>query len=155
MAATTTINSAFLQEIKEANEQLWATLQRAENACRARLSPYLKTRCLASLLADLRDQLATHFVLEEAYGYFDDPLEVAPHFSERVQQLRCEHGDLYHEIAQIAEQAEILAARNGHGGTPKSLMRGFLAFHTRLQEHEAHERELILVAHCVDLGVGD
>ena len=63
---------------------------------------------LASLLAELRDQLAMHFALEEAYGYFHNPVEVEATLAETARRLRAEHSPLYLRCSQLADHAENL-----------------------------------------------
>jgi len=58
--------------------------------CRRHAAPVLPPihtgmcRHLVDWLSELRDQLALHFALEEAYGYFDEPLHVAPQLAEKA-----------------------------------------------------------------------
>ncbi|MCL6481793.1 MAG: hypothetical protein K6U02_08700 [Firmicutes bacterium] len=63
---TVTINAAFLQEIKEVNQDLWALLAELRHRCQRPLAPGA-CRWLLDRLCQLRDQLALHFSLEEAY----------------------------------------------------------------------------------------
>jgi len=152
---TVTVNAAFLQEIKEDNEQLRGLLAEANAMLAASPPSHVRTRRLASLLAELRDQLAMHFSLEEAYGYFEDPVSVAPHLSEQAESLREQHGELYKDICQLAETAENLSDRNGKSRGLQQVACRFLEFYGRLQDHEATENDLIVQAYNVDIGVGD
>jgi hypothetical protein len=64
---TLTINAAFLQEIKEDNRELRHLLDGCA-ALLARPDPAgIDPKRLAAMLSKLRDQLAMHFALEEAY----------------------------------------------------------------------------------------
>ena len=150
---TVTVNAAFLQEIKCDNEQLRELLEKARSMSRP--SATIRPRRFASLLAELRDQLAMHFALEEAYGYFDEPLYVAPHLSERAQSLRRQHVMLYEEISGLAEAAANVLSCNGHPHVVRKIGQRFLDFYHRLHVHEAQENELIVEAFNVDIGVGD
>ena len=67
---TVTINAAFLHEIKEDHERLRTLLAEAFGMCQTRRPELIRPRRFASLLAELRDQLAMQFALEGAYGYF-------------------------------------------------------------------------------------
>ena len=109
---TVTINAAFLREIKEDNERLQALLEEVLGMCQTRPPALVRPRRFASLLAELLDQLAMHFALEGAYGYFNDPVSVAPHLSEQADRLRRQHADLYVEMMQIAERAERIVTSN-------------------------------------------
>jgi hypothetical protein len=152
---TVTINAAFLQEIKEDNEQLRALLAEVCEICEVGPPVRIPPRRFAVLLAELRDQLAMHFSLEEAYGYFDAPAVVTSHSAERAGSLRSQHVELYEEISCVAETAADVSSRNGRLRAVRQLARRFLDFHRRLQDHEAQENELIAQSHCVDIGVGD
>ena len=152
--ASVTINAAFLQEIKEVNAALWELLAEAREAC-PRASAKDGQRQLVGLLGRLRDQLAMHFALEEAFGYFEDPVEVAPHLSQRANELRAQHGRLYVLIRDLAEHAEQALYGEDHSDSPKQIATLFNAFHAELQEHESCENELILEAFNDDIGVAD
>src|SRR6185295_2152678 len=100
-----TVNPAFLQEIKEVNQELWESFADLRHRCSRPLGPGM-CRHLVDWLSELRDQLALHFALEEAYGYFDEPLEVAPQLGEKAERLRGEHRDLYSEFSDLVDRAE-------------------------------------------------
>ena len=76
--STVTINAAFLQEIKEVNSDMWDLLDSVKKLCSAPQHVEYQGRQVVEALAELRDKLAMHFALEEAYGYFNDPVSVAP-----------------------------------------------------------------------------
>src|SRR5262245_65898850 len=101
---TVTVNAAFLQEIKEVNQELWTLLADLKHRCQRPIAPG-QCRLLIDKLCQLRDQLALHFSLEEAYGYFDDPVEVAPQFSRSAEQLRGDHKQIYVELRDLFERA--------------------------------------------------
>ena len=84
MTGTVTVNAAFLQEIKEVDQELWSLLGDLRHRCQRPIAPG-QCRLLIDKLCQLRDQLALHFSLEEAYGYFDDPVEVAPQLSRQAE----------------------------------------------------------------------
>lgn len=149
---TVTINAAFLQEIKDDDEQLQTLLQRAREMCESVLLTPIPSDRVAALLAELRDQLAMHFALEEAYGYFDDPVSVAPHLSEQAESLRMQHSELYEEISLLAETAQNISRRNSDSRGIRQVAHGFLKFNSRLQAHEKNENELIMQAYTVDIG---
>ena len=103
---TITVNAAFLREVKEDNAHLRELLTAVANVLAEPLPRRIRPKALAELLGRLRDQLATHFSLEEFFGYFDDALDVAPHLSERADVLRAEHGELFMQLCGIVEQCE-------------------------------------------------
>ena len=105
MTATVTVNPAFLQEIKEGNHELWQSLADLRHRCSCPITTGM-CRHLVNSLSELRDQLTLHFALEEAYGYFDEPLHVEPQLSEKAGRLRSEHQELYSELSDLVDQAE-------------------------------------------------
>lgn len=151
---TVTINAAFLEEIKEVHEHLWETLGRLQDLYATPTASESYLRQLTRLLAELRDQLALHFSLEEAYGYFDDPIEVAPHICLTAERLRGEHQDLYLRICDLVDQAE-QASDLKRQAAVVMLVSGCCEFHERLTRHEQAETELIQEAYAADIGVGD
>ena len=152
---TVTINAAFLQEIKddnhELNELLAAAAEKFSLARAARTSP----RQLVDLLTRLRDRLATHFSLEEAFGYFEDAIEVAPRFSRLADELRNEHRTLFLNLCDLVEEAERMLYHEPTAGVARILAARFRDFDQALQDHETRENELILDSLDCDLGVGD
>ena len=147
-----TINPAFLREIKDDDVRLRILLERAHDVCTLCLHADAPSSHFASLLAELRDQLAMHFALEEAYGYFDDPAYVAPHLSEHVESLRGQHSQLYEEVSRLAETAQNIVHRNAESRGMRQLGRWFLKFYGRLHDHEDAENELLAEAYNLDIG---
>lgn len=149
---TVTINAAFLQEIKDDDEQLKVLLQRTREMCESVLLTTVPASRFASLLAKLRDQLAMHFALEEAYGYFDDPVSVAPHLLEQTESLRMQHSQLYEELSLLVETIQDISRCNGDPQGIQQVARCFLQFNSRLQDHEEGENELLMRAYNLDIG---
>ena len=96
-----------------------------------------------------------HFALEEAYGYFEDPVAVAPHLNATACALRDEHSSLYSSICDVLEfvESEFYAGRLVTSAPQVVIL--FRTFYDQLQSHEAKENELILKAYGDDIGVGD
>lgn len=148
---TVTINAAFLQEIKEDNQRLreiFCMLRDKETPWR------LTVRELAELVAQLRDQLATHFALEEAFGYFEHPVRVAPHLGEKAEELISEHESLYAAACELAETGDRYSRHSGEHHA-RQMWSQFKEFDAMFQRHESRENELIMQAFTDDLGVGD
>lgn len=148
-----TLNAAFLQEIKEDNQRLRDLLRDATQILSLpRPAPAL---VLVQTLHALCDQLAMHFALENAYGYLDDALEIAPRLSRRARALRGEHEQLFADFCAIIGKAEGLLDDDQphHKLTHVAVL--FFDFQARFQAHEACENELIFEAFDDDLGVGD
>ncbi len=152
---TLTVNAAFLMEIKEDNRELHELLQRAATLFSRPDRVHAPPRQLAELVQGLRDRLAMHFSLEEAFGYFEDAVSVAPRLTRQANELRAEHGGLFVEACDLVEDAERLQ----YGETPpiavRRLAERFNAFYRRFQDHDARENEMILQALDDDIGVGD
>lgn len=144
------INPAFFQDIKEDREELHFIEQRIKYLISA---PELFAGSqpeFRELTEIFRDQLAFHFALEEAYGYFEEAIEVAPRLHKQALQLREQHSELYEMSQELADAAareppletEALADR------ARTMM-------TRLDAHESAELSLIQGALNVDEGGGD
>ena len=152
---TVTVNAAFLQEIKEVNEDLWHLLAEVRRYCQRGVTSHAGCCQLLEALGALRDQMALHFALEEAYGYFDEPVYVAPRLSEQAAELRNEHRALYLDISNFVEDAERLNYRKRLPAAMPQLALRYEAFQAQFEEHEAREHDLILQAYDDDIGVGD
>jgi len=151
---TITVNAAFLQEIKEVNQELWDLLAQLRHRCQRPIAPG-SCRQLIDRLCQLRDQLALHFSLEEAYGYFEDPIDVAPRLSREADHLRAEHKELFCDLCDLVERSERMFYDEQHAALALWLGREFLDFDGRLRKHEERENDLIMEAYDGDIGVGD
>ena len=69
---TVAVNAAFLQEIKEDNRLVRDFLQQALDLLS--VPRRVPARRIVNKLWQVRDQLAMHFALEDAYGYFEDAI---------------------------------------------------------------------------------
>ncbi len=152
---TLTINPAFLQDIKDDNIHLKELLAATSAAFSVETSSTIRPRALAELMSRLRDQLATHFSLEEFFGYFDDAIDAAPRLSAEADVLRCQHEALYLTITELADDAERLLYGPVPDDTVSGLAKRFQAFYEQLMAHEESENELITRAFYEDIGVGD
>ena len=147
------VNAAFLKDIKDDNRELKHLLDQ--------LTPMTVHPEIASnhwqeitqLMSDLRDQLAFHFSLEEAYGYFDQAIESEPQLSMNAGLLRSEHTELFENVCSLADQVAEISAEEG------KLITKFLTklkkFRLQFERHEEAELELILDALSDEIGVGD
>jgi hypothetical protein len=151
---TVTVNVAFLQEIKEVDQELGELLTEVRQRCQRPISAG-QCRSLLEQLERLRDQLALHFALEEAYGYFDDPAEVRVDVGERADKLRQEHRGLFQDVTEIVEKGEELYHAGETAAMVVWLAPRFLEFDAALRLHESRENELIMDAYDSDIGVGD
>ncbi|WP_153557797.1 hemerythrin domain-containing protein [Roseimaritima sediminicola] len=148
-----TINAAFLQEIKADHQQLKELLDRLRNLSQQPQAMPNHGREYVDLLQKLCDQLALHFTLEEAYGYFEDALESSPRLDQQAGMLRAQHADLFvlaRDLADVAGQEDLESL-----AVCEKLAEQFHAFDNSLKAHESAELNLILAALEEDLGVGD
>ncbi len=102
-----TLNPAFLQEIKEDHRTFYRLLAAARHHL-GHLGGYWRDRtprAMVDLLERVRDRLAMHLALEEAYGYFEDPVWTEPQISIPAQRLREEHRILYGDLHHLTERA--------------------------------------------------
>jgi hypothetical protein len=149
-----TVNAAFLREIKDDNRRVHELLESAGALLAA--APHESTpRSVVEGLAALRDQLALHFSLEEAYGYFEDAIDVAPQLSEKADELRSQHAGLFVAACQLVEAAERWLYHESRGDAFRRVAEQFARFQQEFREHESGEAELILEAWSCDVGVGD
>jgi hypothetical protein len=152
---TVSINPAFLQEINEDHHELRQLMHHAAAMLHRPGWMRIEYDRLYGLFEKLRDQLAMHFALEEAYGYFEDSIREAPHFSRRAEQLRSEHVPLFADLCQLTDRAEQLLYHEAASKAIASLARDFARFSARFHEHELRECYLILEALNEELGAGD
>jgi len=152
---TVTINAAFLQEIKEVNDELWSLLAKVRHACTRPIALSGNCRYFVNMLLELRDQIALHFALEEAYGYFDDPADVSPCTAHQAESLRSEHRRLYLHLSDLVERAELML-EDGHQALLATSIPGqFILFDAALQNHEHRENELLMSMLEDEIGTGD
>ena len=147
------VNAAFLKDIKDDNRELKSLLDRL-----APLAEHSQTATnhwieLIDLVGQLRDQLALHFALEEAYGYFEEAIVSAPQLSAEAELLRSQHSQLFERIRDLADSViEVSPERSEH---VTRFLSGLAEFRKSLEQHEEAELKLILDAMDDDIGVGD
>ena len=149
------VNAAFLQDLKDDNVHLQDLLSAVTDTLAHGLLRQVQPRAVTELLGEVRDQLATHFALEEFFGYFDDAVDVAPHLSAQADVLKTQHEALFEEIRDLADEAEQWTYGESSTISLAYLRERFIRFHDRLEDHERSERELIMEALYDDIGVGD
>lgn len=148
-----TVNAAFLKEIKDDNRQLkslWDNLLPLFSYAETAMNHWDE---IMDGLSELRDQLALHFSLEEAFGYFDEAVDIAPRLSLTAESLRGQHTKLFAQIRDLADHvAEIDEAEIEH---VKAFLRRFRKFQTQFERHEESELKLILQSLDDDIGECD
>ncbi len=152
---TLTVNSAFLQEIKEVNEDLWRLQNEVRQMCLDPATIHAKPEKFVDRLEELRDQLALQFALEEAYGYFEDPVEVAPRLCELAHSLRAEHRQLYLQVCELVERSVGILDGKRISQLVLEIAARFVAFDDQFRRHESREVDMIQQEYDDDIGVGD
>ena len=142
------VNPAFLQEIKDSNPSYWDAMEKLSKVCQCFDEPLQICRGLSRTLDDLRDAAALEFSLEESYGYIT-LLEPSQHrignvgLCELAAQTQAEHGFLYLQLSELAEQAEELQYRGVEPDGLRQLVDSVSMFSSQLAAHERREDELI------------
>lgn len=153
--STVSVNAAFLQEIKQDNEELHRLLEQVNRLCQFESPPPESRQELADLLDKLRDQLALHFALEEAYGYFEDSIIGMPSLSKKADELRSQHAILFAQLCDVVDDGKMALDAHSPRYVCRRISKPFLVFYHELVRHENQENELILEAFDLDVGVGD
>lgn len=148
-----TVNAAFLKDIKDDNRQLKDLLAKIDALVRPRQLAGNHWADLVKLFGELRDQLAFHFSLEEAYGYFDSALDAEPRLSAYAEVLRNQHTGLFASVRDLADRA--LETPMDRETQVDQLLANYAEFIKQFSKHEDDELRLILKACDDDLGVGD
>lgn len=153
--STVTVNAAFLREIKEVNQDLWHIISELRDITRNPYQVRSRRYQFVGMLEDLRDHLALHFSLEEAYGYFDEPLQVDPRLSERAKVLRAQHRELYLQSCDLIDLA--MQLHDGHNlrALAHQVVAEYTKFDAQLNAHEQAENDLLQQEWDDDIGGGD
>ena len=152
-SATTLINPAFLQEIKDSHPQLWETQKQLFQVCKKRSPTDASLSTLVVILDRIRNEMALEFALEESYGYqkvigAPKAMSAAERISnsipsELIESARSQHCGLYLQASELAERAEELQYRGVEAAALNQLFTETLDFDRRFREHEALECDLI------------
>lgn len=152
--ATVTVNAAFLQEIKEVDEELWELLHRANSLCDTPRQVRHHGRRVVEVLSELRDHVGMHFALEEAYGYCEDPVHVLAHLNVVAGELREEHQALFMLLRDLVDEVDDLHRQKLLAQHSARVVKRFRAYYNRFLQHEKRENELILEAGDWRIGTG-
>lgn len=149
-----TLNVAFLNDIKQDSENPEKVLGEIRTALSRPAE--VKPSQLVSMLGQLRDELETYFALEEFYGYFRSAREVHSRVSNRAEDLRTQHEQIFLDLCELIELAESALYREATLETAlPAITAGFLSFVQSFQNHEQEEQELMMQLCNDDIGVGD
>jgi hypothetical protein len=140
------VNAAFLREIKDDNRFLDELLVATRDALTLIAPLHINIGALLELLRRLRDRLAMHFSLEEAFGYCDNALDCPVERSVIADAYRNQHASLYLDVCDIVEAVERLLYHESTCSMERSIQRvsfSFACFCRRMQQHDAGENELV------------
>ena len=139
-----TINVAFLLEIKEENTELDRLLSESRAAASKIAARGANWRQFLELLESLRDNVAMQFELEEAYGYFENPVFHTPDLGASTALLRDEHWVLYSELNTVIDHVKQRVYDEVQDVTPQQIAWELTAFCDNLLYHDTQEYTLIL-----------
>ena len=150
------VNAAYLQEIKEDERQVPTLLAFVTKRLYANQLNTEQSSELRALMRQLHQQVKYRFHLEEALGYMEDVVQVAPRLCRKAESLRSEHQQLLDQLQELVELAHATLLEK-----PASLKEiipirdSFASFHQQFQAHEAGENDLIIDSLYFDIGGGD
>ena len=148
-----TVNAAFLKEIKDDNQHLKTLWDQITPIAQRPETVENHWTELIDLFEELRDQLALHFSLEEAYGYFDEAVDIAPQLSTVAECLRSQHPKLFSQVRDLADY--MTEVNPDQDASLSGVVQRFGDFRKQFESHEEAEVKLILQAMDDDIGVGD
>lgn len=143
IATSTIVNAAFLQEVKDSNNELWAILEELRAMELQPKDPRSESRNLVVKLSELRDCIALEFSLEETYGF----IEGAPNNHSLgladAGKAKTQHRELYLQLHEICERAEEAQYQGTISRDLPMFIGAFEQFDDQLRAHEDFESELI------------
>ncbi len=148
--ATTMVNAAFLQEVKDSNLCFWQNLHDFKRAIATDGLPSEQACILVKLLSELRDAIAIEFSLEETYGYIEGSQQSASGTATKAATAKMQHCELYLQLHEISEMAEEAQYRGTIASEYSLLVSACKDFLSRLEQHERLESELIRY----EMGIG-
>ncbi len=141
---TTSVNAAFLQEVKDNNVLLWGTLRQLRELPVECDDPIATSNLFVTLIGNLRELLSLQFTLEDTYGYIE---AAKTHFQLPAgidaATAKLQHCELYLQIHELCEQAEEAQYRGTISRDLATFGKTFEIFDEALRSHEALEAELI------------
>lgn len=146
-------NAAFLHDIKEDEKEVAEVM----NAVTQRLAAdYLNRFATAQLLDQLErlcEIMEHRSRLEDAIGYMDEVVRIAPGLSDRATVLMQEHRPLWIQLRRVCELAiHLLRQSDATERTLGQVRDAFGSFRDQYNAHEAREAELIIDLMYFDIG---
>lgn len=144
LKTTVGVNAAFLQEVKDSNPQLWATLRELRELTTSREDSQDISRTFVTRLGELRDCLGLGFSLEETYGYIQGVNFPSSLFGiADALTVKMQHRDLYLRLHEICEMVEEAQYRGTICRDLPMFKESFETFDSCFRAHEDLESELI------------
>lgn len=145
----------YIRQVEHEHRELESLLRRLDDALLQGASEGWNLRATEralELLIALQDHLKYHFAQEEAGGYLEEALSVAPRFSHQADQLLRQHPMLAAMIADAIDEA-----RRHLDDPPHWLMieAAITEMLKKLKAHEAGENRILEEAFNTDLGLAD
>ena len=140
---TTVVNAAFLQEVKDSNEELWIVFKQLRRIAPSSNDPKTCCKQLVDCLSELRDCVGLQFSLEETYGFITAACESKAASLLNAEHARQQHRELYLQLHELCEQAEEAQYRGTIGRDLNTLLTAFQHFDECFEAHEQLEADLI------------
>lgn len=148
--STRAINPAFLQEIKDSNPELWATIHKVRDTVTAPPRHWAEQSNLCffvHLLNELRDHLALQFSLEESYGYLECQVSQGAEMGDRIREALAQHRLIYLTATDLCDLAEDMQYRGMLTRQAPDLFAEVRKFDVCFRQHEQLESEIIELAY--------
>ncbi len=137
------INSPFLREVKEDNQQLWHAVARLRAIADIDLESEALCRELSMRLQWLREHLAIQFEIEETYGYLSKGTYVNDRYHEQVEKARQGHRWLILALMELSEVVGDLEYKGTLRANLESVVADLKCFLSNLEAHEKLEGSLM------------
>ena len=135
----TTVNAAFLQEVKDANPRLWSEIRELRAMRIGDEDPREMSKRFVEGLGDLRDGLAVEFSLEETYGFIDGVPRANALPTTDASIAKVQHRELYLQLHELCEHAEEAQYRGTIGRDLAQYLESYREFDAALRAHEELE----------------
>jgi hypothetical protein len=140
---TTVVNAAFLQEVKDSNEELLIVLKQLRLIELGKAETKTCCKQLVDCLSELRDCVGLQFSLEETYGFITAACESKAAALLNAEEARQQHRELYLQLHELCEQAEEAQYRGTIGRDLNTYLLAFQRFDECFESHEQLEADLI------------
>lgn len=150
------VNAAFLQDIKDDERHVLATLNSVKQQLNRRTLDPPDPSSTRANLRRLYAQVKRRFELESICGYMENVIHVAPRLCRQSEELLNEHTVLLDQLRSIVEIAHQECQEEGDAPmNSNSLRAAFMSFHVQFLAHEERETDLIIDSLYFDIGGGD